>query len=730
MVETKVYIIGLDCMDCAKDLESAVKALPDVAEAAINFYEGTLSVKGSVDPDRLSQTVKKLGYEVSEKHPMQQEAGEEPNVLIGFWRYLFQRLETRLALIGAVLVLLGLILSLVGVQPWIIVSLQMAALGLAGWPVVRSGLVNLWVNKTFNIDFLMSLAGIGAVVIGEYAEAVALILLFALAEAMEGFTNDRARKILSGLTDLTPAHAVKIQDGQENIVHVDTLEVDDWVIIRPGERIPLDGTIIEGQSDINQAPITGESMPVWKGIGEEVFSGTVNGSGRLIVIVTRLVADSTLQRIVALVTEAQSRHTKSQKFIDKFARVYTPIMVILAIAVAVLPPLLLGEPLLNLDDGTRGWLYRALALLVISCPCALVISTPVTMVASLTRAVKEGVLFKGGIFMETLTKINAFAFDKTGTLTRGEPVVVDSKDLACQDEIDCEPCNDLIALAYALERHSSHPIAQAIIKEAELRSLTDCYPAAKNLVMRGGMGIEGDINGSRMAIGSLRLFEQEHVIPGSVYDWVAKAETAGQTAMLLCDGDNVRGFIAVADTQRAESKDVIKALNQQGRQTIMLTGDNAAVAKVIGESVGLSQVRSNLLPEDKQEAVASLREQYGLVAMVGDGINDAPALAAADLGIAMGGSGSAQALETADVVLMADSLDKLPFAVRLSQFANRLIHQNIVFSLGSKILVAVAALLGYAPLWMAVLADMGVSLLVTLNGLRALRFERRKVKII
>ncbi len=730
MVEIKIYLIGLDCMDCAKDLESAVQVLPDVADAAINFFEGSLSVTGGVEMDRLKQTIVKLGYEVSENHPMKEKVVSEPNVLIGFWQYLFKRLETRLALIGAGLVLIGLMLSLVGVQPWIIISLQMAALGLAGWPIARSGLVNLWVNKTFNIDFLMALAAIGAVVIGEYTEAVALILLFDLAEAMEAFTNDRARKVLSGLTELTPSHAVKIEDGRESIVHVDSLEVDDRVIIRPGERIPLDGTIIEGQSDINQAPITGESMPVWKNVGEEVFSGTVNGSGRLIVKVTRLVADSTLQRIAALVTEAQSHHTKSQKFIDKFAGYYTPIMIILAIVVAVLPPLIFGAPLLNLADGTRGWLYRALALLVISCPCALVISTPVTMVASLTRAIKEGVLFKGGIFMEKLTRINAFAFDKTGTLTLGEPVVVNSKDLACQDEIDCEPCNDLIALAYALERHSTHPIAQAIISEAKARGLTDCYPAAKNLVMRGGMGIEGDINGSRMAIGSLRLFEQEHEIPEPVYDWVAKAETAGQTAMLLCDGDQVRGFIAVADTQRPESRDVIQALNQQGRQTIMLTGDNAAVAKGIGESVGLTQVRSNLLPEDKLDAVASLREQYGSVAMVGDGINDAPALAAADLGIAMGGSGSAQALETADVVLMADSIDRLPFAVRLSHFANRLIHQNIVFSLGSKILVAVAALLGYAPLWLAVLADMGVSLLVTLNGLRALRFERRKVRLV
>jgi len=494
-------------------------------------------------------------------------------------------------------------------------------------------------------------------------------------------------------------------------------------MVSPGERIPIDGVVVEGAGDVNQAPITGESIPVWKQDGDEVFSGTVNGGSRLLIEVARVAADSTLHRIIEMVTEAQSRQSRSQKFIDRFAHYYTPAMVLLAVLVAVVPPLFLGAPLLNQADGTRGWLYRSLAMLIISCPCALVISTPVTMVASLTRAVRDGVLFKGGIFVESLANVDVFAFDKTGTLTLGEPQVIESKDLDCLGNDACEPCNDMLALAYALERHSTHPLAQAVVREAEARGLTDCYPAARNLVTRGGLGVEGQVNGHKMTIGSRRLFEAEHDIPPIVHSWVDQAEAEGRTAMLLCDGDRVRGFIAVADTLRQDSRAVIAELNGMKKQTIMLTGDNAAVASAVGTSVGLDAVRSNLLPGDKQAAIDRLRDAYGPIAMVGDGINDAPALAAADLGIAMGGSGSAQAMETADVVLMADDIRKLPFAIKLSAFANRLIRQNIVFSLGSKLLVALFALFGYAPLWVAVLADMGVSLLVTLNGLRAMRFK-------
>jgi len=723
MVETKLKISGLDCMECARGLERSIANMAQVESANLQFLDGTLTVSGAVNQKDLRKMITRFGYRVEEETSDEAAPAEAANALVGFWDYLMQRVETRLALIAGAIVLLSLGFGILGFPNWVVIPLQISALLLAGWPIARSGIVNLWVNRTFNINFLMTIAGIGAVVIGEYAEAASLILLFNIAEALEGFTNERARGELSQLTDLAATHTVKLEDGEERKVPVEELAIGDEILVRPGDRIPIDGKITEGRSDINQAPITGESMPVWKVKGEEVFSGTVNGTGSLVLSVTRLVADSTLHRIINMVTEAQSRQSRSQKSIDQFARYYTPAMVVLALMLAVIPPLFFGQPFLNPADGTRGWLHRALVLLVISCPCALVISTPVTMIASLANAARKGVLFKGGIFVESLSKMTTFAFDKTGTLTKGEPSVYACRDLSCIGEGGCEACDDLVALAYALERHSAHPLAQAIKAEAEWREVAERYPAAKNLTAREGLGLEGSIRGQKMTIGSLRLFEEEHDIPPIVHVWVDQAEAQGRTAMLLCDGEKVRGFIAVADSPREDSREVIQSLNAIGKHTVMLTGDNDTVAAAIGEMIGLDDRRAGLLPGDKQAAVRQLGDQLGSVAMVGDGINDAPALASADLGIAMGGSGSAQAMETADVVLMADDLRQLPFALKLSAFANRLIRQNIIFSLGSKLLVAVVALLGYSPLWLAVLADMGVSLLVTLNGLRALRFK-------
>ncbi len=721
--EYRFKITGLDCVDCARGLEASIAALPAVEEAQLHFFDATLSVRGRVEEAELRSLIAKLGYGVADGDQSAYSPASDPNALVSFWRYLMANLESQLALVAGGLILLSLPASWLGLPDWLATTLQLGALGLGLWPVARSALVTLWTNHTFNINFLMTLAAIGAVVIGEFTEAASMIFLFALAEALEGFTNARARNVLSGLQDLTPTHAIRLVDGREALLPVESLSIGDQILVRPGERIPLDGEVVEGQSDVNQAPITGESMPVWKAPKDEVFSGTVNGNGRLVIRVTKLVADSTLHRIIDLVTEAQSRQSKSQKFIDRFAQYYTPAMVVLAALLASLPPLLFGEPFFNLADGTRGWLHRSLALLVIGCPCALVISTPVTMVASLTRATRAGVLFKGGVFMEALSRVKTFAFDKTGTLTMGQPAVVAQRDLACTGEDVCDPCDDMLALAYALELHSNHPIAQAVIAEAEKKGVAGRYSPAENLNTLGGLGLEGVVDGQYMRIGSQRLFSDHGAIPSEVRKWVLAAEAKGQTVMLLHDGERMRGFIAVADQRRPEASDVVQKLKSLDKRTVMLTGDNAAVAKVVGESLGLDQIRSDLLPEDKQQAVSNLRYVFGSVAMVGDGINDAPALAAADMGIAMGGSGRAQAMETADVVLMADDISKLPFAVRLSRFANRLVKQNIVISLGSKLLVAAIALLGYAPLWMAVLADMGVSLLVTFNGLRALRFE-------
>lgn len=727
MGEQKLKVTGMDCPTCASGLETSLLSVDGVTDVRRNTYDGTLVVQGDVNPGTLRQYVQKLGYDVvDESEPVEQAELREGNALLGFWRYLLQSQETRLALLAGAIVLLSFAAGPLGLPGWVPVGMQLVALGLAGWPIARSGLVHLWVNHRLNINFLMTIAGIGAVIIGEYVEAASLVLLFNLAEALEGYTNARARNTISQLTALTPTEVIRLDADGESLVPVEAVLPGDRMVVKPGERIALDGKIVDGQSDINQAPITGESMPVWKGQGEPVFSGSVNGQGRLIVEVTHLVADSTLQRIVEMVTEAQERQSLSQRFIDRFAQFYTPAMVLLALLVAVVPPLVWGAPFLNLADGTRGWLHRALVLLVISCPCALVISTPVTMVASLTHAARQGVLFKGGVFIEALARMDTFAFDKTGTLTEGNPKVVATRSVDCDESGGCAACDDLIGLAYALERHSTHPLAQAIADEAEKRGVANLYPAARGLTTRSGRGLEGTINEQLMTIGSLRLFEEEHHIPPNVRQWVAEAEAKGNTAMLLCDGERVRGFIAVADTPRVEAERVIAALGEMGKRTVMLTGDNATVAASVAESVGLDEVRASLLPGDKLEVVNQIKTDGARVAMVGDGINDAPALAAADLGIAVGGLGSAQAMETADIVLLGANMAQLPFAVRLSRFTNLLVRQNITFSLLSKLIVAGIAFLGYFPLWLAVLADMGVSLLVTLNGLRALRFELNK----
>lgn len=723
MTTKKYQITGLDCMDCAKGLEASVAALANVEDAQIKFFDGTLLVRGNVDEGSLSRLIARLGYGIEGSDTKILAPANESNALLGFWRFLLQRIETQLALIAGGIVLLSLVTAWLGLPDWVTISMQIGGLLIAGWPIARSGLSNLWYSRTLNVNFLMMVAGIGAVVIGEYFEAVTLILLFDIGEALESFTNERARGTIANLTDLAPTHAIKLEGHVEKLIPAKELTLGDKILVRPGDRIPIDGIILEGQSNINQAPITGESIPVWKEPGESVYSGTVNGNGQLIVEVTHLVGDSTLHRIIEMVTEAQSRQSESQKTIDKFAQVYTPIMVILAILLATVPPLIFGEPFLNLPDGTRGWLHRSLVLLVISCPCALVISTPVTMVAGLTKAAKEGILFKGGVYLESLSKIKALAFDKTGTLTPGKPKVVEVRDLSCDDTTQCAACDDLLALACALERHSTHPLAEAIVAAAESRGVSDRYPAADNLRIRGGLGIEGRVNGHWMTLGNHQLFQTEHIIPPIVNQWVKRAESEGHTAILLCDGDQVRGLIAVADTPRANAQQVVDALKERGIFTVMLTGDNNTVAHAIGESIGLADIRANLLPGEKSEAIISLQERYRPVAMVGDGINDAPALATSDVGIAVGGGQNAQAMETADVVLMADDIEKLPFALKLSEFANRLVRQNIIFSLGSKLLVAIIALLGFAPLWLAVLADMGVSLLVTLNGLRAMRFK-------
>ena len=654
--------------------------------------------------------------------PDTEETKKRGSGLSGFLAHFWQTPNLLIILVGMGLLVLTLFVDRLGLkQPWIMI-LQLILVPMAGWPVFRDGTITLIKNRRLNMNALMSVAAVGAVVLGETHEAILMLLLFTLSESLEDYINDNARAILSEFADLAPSTAIRIDDNGEVSVPVQSLVPGDVIVVRPADRIPMDGVILHGNSAVNQAPITGESKLIEKNPGDEVLSGSINGQGALQVQVSKYAQDNTIQRIIQLVTEAQENKAEQVKFIDRFAAVYTPIVFLIAVLVAVIPVLFFRQPFWNTGE-VYGWLHRSLSLLMVGCPCALVISTPITMISGLTRGAKAGVVFKGGIFLEALAKARVIAFDKTGTLTKGEPVVAQVRAVDCLGSQDCVRCDDLVAYTNALEVHSSHPLSSAVIEEARRRGVASVYPPAKDLLVLEGRGQAGIINGKTGTVGNLALFLEEHNTPEALVSQVRQAEDQGETTMLVCDGERVRGFLSVEDAVRDEVRDVIQALKAKGIQTVMLTGDNAQVARKVGDHLGIDEVHATLLPEEKLEWISKLREQYGLVVMAGDGINDSPALAHADVGIGMGGAGNAQVLETADVVLLDDDLEKLPFAIRLSEFVNKLIRQNVIISLGVKALIALIALMGLAPLWVAVMADIGISLLVTLNGTRALRYS-------
>jgi Zn2+/Cd2+-exporting ATPase len=718
MTEQTFHIGNMDCANCAREVETAVARLDGVNAVRVDFTSGKMRLDGDVPIETLRERVQALGKSIStEEIVMPKRRGG----VLGFCDHLVNRNETRLALAGGAMILLALGLDIV-TDTALVSLVYVLAMATAAYPIARSGINTLRISREFSINLLMIIAAVGAIVIGEYLEAATVIFLFAIGEALEGYTADRARDSLRSLVALKPRQAVRLDDdGTETVIAVDDLCMGDRVLVKPGEQIPSDGEVIEGRSSVNQATITGESMPVNKTAGDTVFAGTLNQEGGLTVRITRTVQDNTLNRIIELVEEAQSARSPSQRIIDRFAHYYTPAVVIVALLAAVLPPLIVGAPFLDTPD-TRGWLYRALTILVIGCPCALVISTPVTVISAITAAARQGVLIKGGIHLETLGRIRAIAFDKTGTLTRGRPAVQAVRSLECEQDAGwCANCEDVLALAAAVERRSTHPLADAVMTAARDRHLEGCYAAAENVQNMAGQGIQGRVNGHAVTVGSHAYFDRAFPHQQDLCQKVDAVEAQGQTTMMVHDGDRVRGYISVADQVRDESREVVRQLNALGIETVMLTGDNATAAAAVSKAIGLTAYRSNLMPEDKVDAVKTLPQKP--VAMVGDGVNDTPALAAADVGIAMGGAGSAQALETADVVLMAHGLRQLPFAVRVSRFARRLIRQNIGLTFFMKMLFLLLALGGGVTMWMAVFADMGMSLIVTLNGTRPLRIE-------
>ena len=693
--ESTFKVEGMDCHEEVAILERQLSRLSGLESLDADVMGQRLRIKydaARLSASTIAEAVAQTGMRAWLEH-------EQPVAPAGAGR-------RHLVVIGSgVFLALGLALKLLApdVTSWPLFVLS-ALMG--GIPVGRRALISARTGL-LDINVLMVVAVIGAAILREWTEAASVVFLFALAQVLETRAMERARDSIRALMELAPSDATIRREGAERRVSVDDVKVGDIVLVRPGDKIPLDGRVVDGESHVNQAPVTGESLPIHKGAGEEVFAGTINGRGALDVEVTRLRADSTIARIIHLVERAQSQRAPSQAFVDRFARIYTPIVLVIAVLVATVPPLVL-------DGAWSTWFYRSLVLLVISCPCALVISTPVSIVSALAAAARKGVLIKGGARLEQLAAVRCVAFDKTGTLTRGHLHVTGVIPFGGRDPLE------VLDTAAALESRSEHPIGQAIVRHALARERR--LPRAEGFQAVPGKGASALVNGQRVLAGNRRLLNDRGIQTVEMDSALAAFAQDGAGAVFVAIDGVAIGAVGVADSPRDAARESLDLIRAQGIESIaMLTGDNVAAATALATTLGIDDVRAELLPGDKAEAVRDLRRAHGPLAMIGDGVNDAPALATADVGIAMGAAGSAAALETADVALMADELPKISYAIRLSRATARNIRVNIGFSLVLKAAFLVMAISGAATLWMAVAADMGASLLVVANALRLLR---------
>jgi Cd2+/Zn2+-exporting ATPase len=627
-------------------------------------------------------------------------------------RSLWRRREAIFTGISGALLALGLVLSLLTLDPTLLVLfgrtfalstvLYLASVFFGAYHFARKGLYALK-TLSLGINFLMSLAILGAIVIEEYVEAASLAFLFSLAELLEEFSVERARRSLRELIKLAPREARVRRNGKELLCPIEEIAVGEVCIVKPGERIALDGQVLSGSSFVNQAPITGESVPVEKRPGDEVFAGTINYDGYLEITVTKRAKDTTLARIIHLVEEAEAQKAPSERFVDRFARYYTPGVVLVALLVATVPAIFFGA-------AFSEWFSRALALLVIACPCALLISTPVSIISAITSAARHGVLIKGGVYLEELGQIQTIVFDKTGTLTTGQLTVTD---IIPTDSISP---TEVLRIAAALERKSQHPIAQAIVRAYEERAAGEPLPDAQEFTSLTGQGVQAKLDGTLYRVGRLQLFNAD----GLAQNFAAQAKTV----IGVGTPDRLLGLIALADSIRPQAHQTVQRLKDLGIEVVMVTGDNEAAARAVAQHVGITHYHAGVFPDQKVHEIEHLRSEYGRVAMVGDGVNDAPALAAASVGIAMGAVGSDAALETAHVALMGDDLSKLPYLIELSRRTRRVIQQNIFFSILTKLTLGLGVFPGYVTLVLAVLVgDMGASLAVTGNALRLARVK-------
>ena len=697
--KTEYRLENLTCASCAMKFENNVKNLPAVEDAQVNFGASKLSFSGSATVEELDAAGAFDGIKVV---PLQMRKVEAK---IPF----FKRKENLVSLISLIFLLVGSVVAFryTEMHPVAIMFFAVAIV-VGGASIFKTGLKNL-VRFEFDMKTLMTIAVIGAAIIGEWREGAVVVFLFAVSEALEAYSMNKARQSIRQLMDIAPPTAL-VKRGEALVeLATEDIIVGDILIVKPGQKIAMDGTVLTGSSTVNQAAITGESIPVLKEMGAGVFAGTLNEEGALEVKVTKLVGDTTIAKIIHLVEDAQAEKAPSQKFVDQFAKYYTPIIIVLAFLIAIVPPLFGGD--------WSTWIYQGLAVLVVGCPCALVVSTPVAIVTAIGNAARQGVLIKGGIHLEETGRLDAIAFDKTGTLTKGYPEVTN---FFMSDGVEKA---QLLGAVAAVEEMSQHPLAKAVTNYAHENGAT--MSVATNFQSVTGKGAFADVEGKRVCIGSLSWAEELATLPADVLQQVSTLQREGKSVMAIVTDSDFSGLLAVADPVREESRVVLQKLKKIGiRHTVMLTGDHQTTAEAIAEKLGVEDVRAGLMPEDKLTAIKQLSTKYGRVAMVGDGINDAPALASASVGIAMGGAGTDAALETADIALMADDLEKLPYTIKLSRKTLRIIKENIMFALGLKIVALLLIIPGWLTLWIAIFADMGATLLVVLNSLRLLRVHK------
>ncbi|WP_261842009.1 heavy metal translocating P-type ATPase [Aliamphritea ceti] len=697
-VQTSMRIMQMDCPTEESMIRKKLGAMDCVSSMEFNLMQRVLTVvhtEGSLD-DVLA-AVRSLDFD-PELPDASGELGAVEQEQKPWWPLIIA------ALIAVASEAVGWIESAL-IPDWTAAALALVAIVMCGGTTYKKGWVALK-NGNMNINALMSIAVTGAAILGEWPEAAMVMVLFTIAELIEAKSLDRARNAIAGLMELTPERVtVRQTDGSWQDVDAKTVAIDDVVRVKPGERIGLDGELVAGASSINQAPITGESLPVDKTVGDAVFAGTINESGSFEYKVTAAAGQTTLARIIHAVEEAQGTKAPTQRFVDKFAKIYTPIVFIVAFAVAVLPPLFLG-------GGWQDWIYKALVLLVIACPCALVISTPVTIVSGLAAAARQGILIKGGVYLEQGRLLKWLALDKTGTITHGKPVLTDfqSWDTKLSEE-------QVKTLAASLAGRSDHPVSVAIVKA---ETMPQQHLEIVNFAAVLGRGVQGEIDGEQYHLGNQRLIDELQLNNTELQMRLNELEQQGKTVVMLADQSRILGLFAVADTVKESSQQAIAELHALGVKTAMLTGDNPHTARAIAAQVGIDEARGNQLPEDKLTAVKNFATD-GAVGMVGDGINDAPALAQSEIGFAMGAMGTDTAIETADVALMDDDLRKIPAFVRLSQGTRNILAQNIALALGIKGIFLVLTMIGLGTMWMAVFADVGASLLVVANGLRLLK---------